>query len=115
MKLTFASQSGKQVTATRTLENETINLDGDKFTSSKTRSVLKVEVDGIGELGYPKLSAKGIEGSASIQGKKRNVVIPLTAEQREALTEPPAPETADIAKPGLCPKCGTWCLGDCEA
>ena len=113
MKLTFASQSGKQVTATRTLENETINLDGDKFT--KTRSVLKVEVNGIGELGYPKLSAKGIEGSASIQGQKRNVVIPLTNEQREALTEPPAPATADIEKPGLCPKCGTWCMGDCEA
>lgn len=90
---------------------------------------------------YNELVAKGVYarlGDVYINEEKYNMIMAALAEIDAELTDTPeyaevkavedAKEAAEIkkleaeaaeykqmVKSGLCPKCGTWCYGDCEA
>lgn len=135
--ITTTSLTGKALTIRCgwITKETTIWADGDEVTVPEKRFELAVMIDGIGEVLSPRLVHKAtelerkiginkrdtytIEGEIIYQGQRRQVVVQIDDEAYNAIK---AEEDLDKAKeaidvvtyPAPCPRCGTYCYGDCE-
>jgi len=135
---TWQTSTGKTVTVTAKLvTSKTVYADGDNVTVPCCERSLTAEVEGMGTVGYrlemvktSQVTASGLPIVAKI-GKLGLTADNLAAVRaiEQEITDTPewqahlageAAREAGVARynesrKGVCPKCGTYCYGDCEA
>ena len=119
MKLIYwTTKSGKKATVKISMESEKLYADGWNVDSEKKLAVI-AEVEGLGCVGAgrPQSYGKLPEGMAGFIGKLAFDAA-IKAKIENAITEiEPKEEIENVPeiKSNVCPKCGTYCYGDCSA
>ena len=135
----FTTSTGKAVTLTAgdVKYKQEITLDGQQtgvYDENTSLVVKSLEIEGVGTFSnanvHKDLTVKGkhIGKAVSVRHSGRNIIVPVPDEifddlyagqaKREETTLEELAQARKSEKKetrAACPKCGTWCYGDCEA
>lgn len=130
--------AGLTITYGWVAEDKEVWADGDKVTvKGEPRWVFEAKLDTVGEIDMPVLEAKAtdlarelginrndtavIAGTAIHNGKRVKIMVQIDDETYETIkaAKDAGAEVEEVGKvithPGYCPRCGSYCYGDCEA
>lgn len=129
--MTTKSKTGRDLTIRYgwIAEDKIIWADGHEVTVPETRFELDLTIEGVGKVECARAQrhkgAPAIQGEMMHQGKRHPVIVQIDTEIYNAIEDELhkglkigryAEKGVKVTRrPELCPRCGTYCYGDCEA
>lgn len=104
-------------------KSETIWLDGHTEKVENEVFELEVEIHGVGAVNSPRLAPRkggvsAIAGTIDFQGQRRPVEVHIEGNVYDAILDEQKGNRVSVpgpTHPGLCPRCHTYCHGDCQS